>query len=414
MSNVDFSTLTSIAIFVILNSIYAITDIAGSAASLNCKCTIFFTFRYIIITSYVYEIPKDCIKEYVKLDLRLNPYPFDHVRCLISPKYELTGISNSSELSDLNRQCWDYNGTYVWLQRMYCCGQACYCYTNSSFIQLNSSAPSFIRKPNNGTVVGYYDHLLAVNHYNTGLFGHYVSDVLIPLLMFPKDIVERSNLIFLSKVKKYQNYLNFIGINPNKAVFLKKREWVYAENLYTPVDPLVHVSHYGQLSNGFARKLREYLKLNEIIPNKYFVTNRGPHQSRHISNMDEIYEAIRERYPERKFSILNDIFNFTEASYVWGSAKLIFGPTGSNLFKHYAMANKSVLVIIGSESGVDRALAIGAGSHDVFTIFSVKASIPHFQIQNNYFNITPSLKLIDIGIYCCDHGHFNSNDTYII
>ena len=154
--------------------------------------------------------------------------------------------------------------------------------------------------------------------------------------------------------------------------------------------------------------------MNEIIPNKYFVTNRGPKQRRYIANMNEIFEAIREQYPERNFSMLNDIYNFTEASYVWSSAKLIFGPTGSNLFKHYAMANKSVLVIIGSSLGVDYALASGAGSHDVFTIFGIKKSIPHFRPHYNIFDITPAMRLIEIGLYCSDHSHFNPEDNYTI
>ena len=368
----------------------------------------FFFMKSVIITSYISTIPK----EYVTLDLRLQPYSYDHVRVLISPKYELSG--NQREVEDLNRKCWDYNGTYVWLKRMYCGGHASYCCENLSFIRLDTTGHSWIRRPFNGTVVDGYAHILAVTHGHTIVFGHFISDVLIPLLMFPQEIVERSKLVFVPSAQQHLSYLNFIGINPEKAIILDRGQWVYAENLYTPVDPLVHVSHYGQLSNAFARKLREYLKLNEIIPNKYFVTNRNPRQSRHISNMNEIYESIQERYPERNFSILNDMYNFTEASYVWSSAKLVFGPTGSNLFKHYAMANKSVLVIIGSSFGVDTALAIGGGSHDVFTIFGIKRSIPHFKPQYNYFNITPAMRLIEIGLYCSDHSHFNPKDNYTI
>ena len=83
--------------------------------------------------------------------MRLQPYSYDHVRVLISPKYELSG--NQREVEDLNRKCWDYNGTYVWLKRMYCGGQASYCCENLTFIRLDTSGHSWIRRPYNGTVV---------------------------------------------------------------------------------------------------------------------------------------------------------------------------------------------------------------------------------------------------------------------
>ena len=398
----------------ILNEIFKYSDLLSKDTALTCTISGNAVFKKVIITNYIYEIPKEYIKEYVTLDLRLQPYSYDHVRVLSSPKYNLDVIRNQSTIEEMNQYCWDYNASYVWLKKMYCCGYASYCCQNLTFICLDTSEHSFIRTPHNGTVLNSYEHILAVTHCNVMIFGHFISDVLIPLLMFPQDIIEKSNLVFAPSAKKHINYLKYIGINPDKVIFLKEKQWIFAYNLYTPVNPLVHVSHFGKLSNTFAKKLREYLKLNEIIPNKYFVTNRSPNQFRHIANMNEIYEAFKVHFPERNFSILNDIYNFTEASFTWSTAKLIFGPTGSNLFKHYAMANKSVLVIIASEGGVDMGIAFGAGSHDVFTIFAIKRSMRHFKCQYNYFNITPALRLIEIGLYCCDHGHFNHNDTYVI
>ena len=229
--------------------------------------------------------------------------------------------------------------------------------------------------------------------------------------MFPQDVIEKSYLVLNINSIRYRNYLNYIGFLPEKAVFLNNNEWAFAFNLYTPVDPIVYLAHYGKLADLFAKKIRSYFNITNLIPDKYFITNRGPRQTRHIENMQDVLEAFNSKYPDKHFSILEDINNFDEAAYLWGSAKLIFGPTGSNLFKHYAMASKTILIVIASNL-LDIDLAMGAAAHDVFCLFLQLPNMPQFSFHRNILNITEAFRVLEIGLYCLDHGHFDPNETF--
>ena len=361
----------------------------------------------ITIQNIIYDIPRESLREYVNLDLNLPNYNYNHIMLFNEPKFNGSIYYHKGVVDEINQACWKFNASYICVKYVYCCGNTSFCLRNFTLIWIDKTQHFWIRKPLNGSLQGSYDNIIALGHSQIFQFGHFFSDVLIPLLMFPQDVISKSYLLLNANSKKHVHYLKYIGFLTEKVIFLKKRQWLFATNLYTPIDPLVHISHYGKLSNTFSKKLRNYFNLTNVIPDKYYITNRDPKQSRHIANMEEVYQAIVNEYPERNFEILPDIQNFDEAAYYWGRAKLVFGPTGSNLFKHYIMANKTILVVIAAEN-FDNALVIGTGSHDVFALFSILPGMPHFHIHVNVLNISEALILINIALNCIDNGHFDS------
>ena len=374
--------------------------------SLNVFMPSFST--YVNISNTIFEIPKEIIKKYVKLDLRIPPISNDHIKIIREADFEELHSYYKGIAENLTESTYNFHASYVWLKNVYCNRNASYCSENFTFIKLDDSGNSWIREPLNGPVPYAFENIILLGHDRIFQFGHFFSDILIPLLMFPQEIISKSYLPLGKNTRRHLHYLKYIDFLPEKVILLDKGQWIYAQNLYTPIDPLVHIAHYGKLSYTFAKKLRNYFKVNDLVPDKYYITNRGQRQFRHISNMGDVLNAFQNKYPERKFTVLRDINNFNVAAYYWASAKLIFGPTGSNLFKHYIMADKTVLAIIASDH-FDAAIAAGAESHDVYTIFYRLVGMPQFGHHVNILNITDAINVIDIAIYFLDNGHFKSN-----
>ena len=93
-------------------------------------------FPHVIITNSISYIPKDCIKEYVRLDLRLPPYSYDHIKILEEPRYNGTSYYYPGVLKDVNKQCWDFNASYICLTNMYCCYRSSFLTENLTYIKI--------------------------------------------------------------------------------------------------------------------------------------------------------------------------------------------------------------------------------------------------------------------------------------
>ena len=363
-----------------------------------------FYGRIINIVDYVYEIPKENMYKYVELDLRIQPHPYDLIKCFEdNSNYTLFYLQKS------NVDYWNFTASYVCLKNMICSNYGSFCCENLSLVIINNNTNGWLMEPMNGSLINHYENIVAETHRMVKIFGHFISDVMIPLMIFPQEIIEKSCFILNYQAKAYQNYFSYIGIPPNRVILLRRREWVFATNLYVTINPLINVAHYGKLSNKFSNRLRNYFNVTNLVPTNYFITNRGPTKSRHISNIDEVAKLLIDIYPERNFTVLRDIYDFNKAAYLWASAILVFGPTGSNLFKHYIMANKTILVVIASDM-IDWSLAKGAASHEVFTLFFPLPGMSHFGYDFNILNLTKTIKVIEIALFCIDHGYFNPKE----
>ena len=58
-----------------------------------------------------------------------------------------------------------------------------------------TGAPNFIRDHPNGEVVGSYNEIIVLGHTHTHIYGHWIHDVLAPLTLLPKEIVQRAHLL---------------------------------------------------------------------------------------------------------------------------------------------------------------------------------------------------------------------------
>ena len=366
---------------------------------------------FVNVTDKIFEIPEYCMEEYVNLNLNLEKPRFDYVKLLDKSLFGDVEEYNQME-KDINNDLWQFNASYVHLRNIYCSGTGSFCTDNMSVIHLDEGNETYwIREFQNGPVIGNYISVIAVTHRGIRCFGHFLGDVLVPLMLFPEELLHNSTILVFKKGICYSEYFKCVGISPLQVIYPNLNDWIFCDHFYTPVDPMVFLAHFGQLTRKFSMKLRSYFKLDEITPTKYFLTNRAPRQFRYIKNMKKILEKFKELYPERGFTMLQDYHDLKTSSIQFGSAKLIFGPTGSNLFKHFAMPNKSILIVIASDI-VDRTLCIGAATHEIFVLFiRLPGMLQHIK-TNNVLNEDEAIRAINIGLYCVDHGYFNPAENF--
>ena len=365
-------------------------------------------------------IPKECLVEYVRLNLSLPPYQYDHIlfydrstfRNLQTFILNKKGIANyfkpyyDGYEIDLNRNCWEFSASYVHMKNMFVCNSATYTMYDMTYIYLeNDWKLNWIRTNSEGDVVGSYNDVIAVGHHASGIFGHMLDDVLIPILMLPQDIIDKSFIAVTYETYKYANLFNVIGIFPERVHFMNKSQWIFACNLYTFVDPTLHISHYGLLSNRFSQKMRKYYAVDKIVPTNYVISYRTT--NRNITNLYQVYLEMKMLFPNRPFIYYADELSIENSSKVYASALLLFGPTGSNMYKHYFLKEKSV-IIIALGTHLDPTVGIGAGAHDIFTIYVVLPGMEQFGTNPGFLKIDIARRLFTEAIYCVDHHHFST------
>ena len=366
----------------------------------------------ITILHEIFGFPNESIEEIVTFDFSLPNKTYDYSRALQESNFiNTTNIFKVGALRKVNNMLTQFKPSYICLKNMYCGPNIALVCQNLSQLIYDKSRVYWIRAAYNGSVVSNYENIIGLGHTQIFQFGHFFMDILIPLLMFPNEVISKSYVALSAVSLKYQSYFKFIDFPVEKAIFLKRGEWTFASNLYMPIKPLDHLGHYGNLSASFAEKLRNYFNVTNIVPDKYYVTNRKVNNTRYINNMNEIFQVLNNTFPERSFLILPDFNDFHEAAYWWCRAKLVFGPTGSNLFKHFIMSNNTILVVIAS-TYYDHALAAGAASHGVYSLFYKLKGMSHLKAHKpNIMNTTHASHIMRIAFYFLDHGHYNPNGT---
>ena len=158
--------------------------------------------------------------------------------------------------------------------------------------------------------------------------------------------------------------------------------------------------------------MRKYFQVENVIPNKFFFTNRNPNSKRRtIPNMDDLFNETRKVFPERNFEMLPDYYNIKDGANAWCHAKLVFGPGGSNMYKHYFLKEKSVIIPIVGDY-LDNAVGLSAATHDIYSLYVRNVGMKQFRNSQVPLDESIAIRALEIGLYCADHGHFNPSETF--
>ena len=358
-----------------------------------------------------YSLPKPENK-HIKLFLKNLNYGMRGFLPTLPHNENFLGAYSPTLEDDLNWQYWNYCSGYVLLKNMYTTYSGAFCTSNYTFVDLEIFRKvKRIRDHQNGHVVAYFEQGISLGHTQVFQVGHFFQDILAPLLMFPKDVLKSSYIIVNREVEDFIDCFGSIDVEREQVILLSRCEWIFCEKLYTPVFPLPHLQHYGWLIKDVIIRLRKYFKVENVIPTKYFFTNRLSTRRRHISNMKDVMNAVQKKFPKYHFEYFDDDETIQGSAYMWSQARFIFAPTGSNCAKHMFMSGKTVM-IVALGNAFDNCMALCAAIHDVYTIFFRITGMTHGSFKHNKCDIGLGVTVASLGIYCLENGHFDPNALY--
>ena len=377
------------------------------------------------VSRKIFQIPPDSVVEIVSPDLMLPMPDKQYIKLYTSDlqktaqfvpgtpdnKYYQGGFTPTLE-NALNNQYWNYSATYGHLRMMYCTNTGSFLSRRFEFIYIDKvQCLHWIRGVSNGNVVASCENVISMGHTQVFQLAHFLDDILAPILMFPQEVRQKSVVVVFDKAKHFMELLMAIGIPPERIIWVKSGQWVYAENLYVPIKPVPHLSHYGKLIVDLSRKMKNYYNVTNNKPTKLIFINRANGLSRRMKNMQELCDETQKLYPLYKFEYHEDSNSFKEAAMLWSTSKFIFIVAGSNSAKSIFMQENSILVV-GLSNNMDNTAPLRCGPINVFTLVFRVNEINHFHPLSTTCNLTRPLRAIKLAMYVVENGHFDTTQKY--
>lgn len=257
-------------------------------------------------------------------------------------------------------------------------------FTGPMWIRQNHGAP--------GPVVAQLDWVFACGH--GGLqFGHFIVDYLTPMMLVPEEIISKCTLILVPYLDFVVDFCIALGIKRDKMIILKSNQWVFAKNLVVHTAPRPHYGHFGPPMQVLKDKIRKFFNLTNIIPTKYVLQNRV--NSRPMLNFKEITDVIKKNYPNINWEIIMDAkLPIADYARIYSQFKLLFNPSGSNMFKAIFMADETVIV----DANTDLPDIANWYTHSSWGINLVLYLHPHGSFKRQYGDVELTIKAVGVAL----------------
>ena len=256
------------------------------------------------------------------------------------------------------------------------------------------------------TGLGCYDHLIHIPCLWSCIYGHFISDYLVGIVLMPQEIIDKSFVLTQFWGVMSKQFLNIIGFR-NSQIVNHYNEWCFAKNLYviTSGDPYLGHSVYG--ITQLAKVFNEKLHLDEIKADRYYVLNREKNKERWISNFNELFIEINKALPQYKWEIFKQIPRKVKRSIKqWAAIKVMVCHAGSGSFNIPFMKKGTGLCVIMPNS-LEYGIAANAASLGIWVI-----GVSHDHALNAYdvlanipWTITSLLRLC----FALEHGKWPNN-----
>jgi hypothetical protein len=286
--------------------------------------------------------------------------------------------------------------------------------SDGTFLMFEKDTNIFsIRQRIPGRVTALVDNIIALGHNSLIIFSHWFYDFLAPLTMFPEELVKKSYYVINRDRALCEETLAIFGVKKDHIISVAFDEWIKATNVYTAVNPTTHDSHFGTCMLNLSRLLHKYYRLDLIESKEHLLSNRKKGLRRHITNFDEVVSAIRAKYSNINFTVVDDIqSSLYETAVTWASAKLMFMPTGSNFIKNLFMHPNSIIVV-GLANSRDNCIAMSAVSHGVYTLFFTIIGMDHHYDYNGHpCDLKIATRCIGIALDCLKYGDWKEGETF--
>ena len=203
------------------------------------------------------------------------------------------------------------------------------------------------KKLNYPTKKGFRYVLSALTPY-TSCFGHWISDVIGPLMYIDESIWELDPVLCLPYIDPaiVKQYLSIIGHSNIKHVTIKQ-EMVFAEHLYV-LRGKTEIKTSGFHSFSILReKIFNYYNLHSIQPTDYGYMNKE--RQRHFTNLKELIETLERENSNVtfKFVVVNQPDRTTFAKTMC-TFKIFISPCGSIANNFIFMHNNTGYITLSS------------------------------------------------------------------
>ncbi|EAY18806.1 hypothetical protein TVAG_268390 [Trichomonas vaginalis G3] len=226
-----------------------------------------------------------------------------------------------------------------------------------------------------GKVVGSYDSVIALGHLYVYSFGHFVNDVLAPLILIPKEVRDKSYILCFTSYFLARKFLPAFGLE-KRFLKLNRYQWVYANHVYVADNPRTHVSHYGPAFKNLSILFKEKYNLMDVKPDRYILSNRKG-KIRRVPNFKEVVKTVKTLFPQYNWEAFIDNANsISTICKTWGRAQVLYLVTGSNVFKCFFLP-QSCMVIILFGKVYDNSTLFALGSLNIHTCLVIEPQINH-------------------------------------
>ncbi|EAY19973.1 hypothetical protein TVAG_402280 [Trichomonas vaginalis G3] len=179
-------------------------------------------------------------------------------------------------------------------------------------------------------------------------YGHFLHDILATLVMYPDDVLNQELYVFHNynwndKFKEHLDAMGLTHIHPydskiNGFVLVHKLYYIHAyENTH-------EFDHLGlpRVSKYF----RSNLKFDQIEPTKYNIINRRPNERRYFTNIKELLNALKVKFPNINFQEIQLQEKLVDTGRLFAETKVLIGSGGSLLFNSMFMHNETGVVCL--------------------------------------------------------------------
>lgn len=251
--------------------------------------------------------------------------------------------------------------------------------------------------------------LVVVGYSYFGTFGHFLQDILCPVLQLPCNITENAQIYFSYEINTVRRYMEFLGFDLSK-VHIIREEWVRAKEMYIVKPAYYHNAMqftFGHLHDLIYSKL----DLERIPPVNHIIWNKTPGKWGHIQNIEDVLNYTKTNYPQYNWYILpwETCNNIIKLATEFAGAKLIISSSGSFSFNMIYLHRECGILVCGN-SWSDGPVLAASHSLDLWMLYF---AVSNFRITDKGapMNVSELHPYLDDLIYMTYNKKYPDNYT---
>ena len=239
------------------------------------------------------------------------------------------------------------------------------------------------------------------------IFGHMMADLLAPILLLPKETIERSYIIG-SKLNYMNEYLKIMGFTQQQIIVLEDDQWVYVRKLHVFSEKRSISSYNGHCLELLHKYFEEHFKLFSIKATEYMLLNRVSKRGRVIDNFDDLVKTVKTTFHEKNWKKFYEVKDIKETAKKWASVRFIVQIDGSNCFNSIFM-KKGTVLCIGSSTHMDFCSAFFIVATHHFVYWFAVPGVDHLNFKHGNLNIDYAIDAVRKCLFCDEHGYFQNS-----